>query len=69
MAGKKTSSAPSSEKKIRTEAPPAWVAERKSAIVAAKREHESDRKLRSGKTEPERKLRREHDGGTTEVKA
>lgn len=69
MAGKKTSSALSSEKKIRSEAPPAWVAERKSAIVAAKREHESDRKLRSGKTEPERKLRREHDGGTSEVKA
>ncbi|WP_338148557.1 DEAD/DEAH box helicase [Methanocorpusculum petauri] len=68
MAGKKSSSAPSSEKKPRSDAPPAWVAERKSAVVAAKREHESDRKSRSGKSEPERKLRRGRDEGVSEAK-
>lgn len=60
MAGKKSQAGgASSEKKAKPEAPPAWVAEKKSVSAAAKRGHETDRKARSGKSEPERKLRRE----------
>lgn len=61
MAGKKSPSGSSSEKKPRSDAPSVWMAERKSAAVAARREHLSERKARSGKVEPERKLRRDRD--------
>ncbi|MDV0443891.1 DEAD/DEAH box helicase [Methanorbis rubei] len=62
MAGKKTApGAGSSEKKPKSDAPPAWVAEKKSASAAAKRVHETDRRSRAGKPEPERKLRRERE--------
>lgn len=68
MAGKKSPAGSSSEKKSRSDAPPAWVAERKSAAVAARREHEGERKSRSGKSGPERKLRRERDAEESAAK-
>ncbi len=69
MAGKRSSTGGSPDKRAKAEAPPAWVAEKRSASAAAKREHEGDRKVRSGKGEQGRKLRGEMHETEEAVKA